>query len=247
VAVAILAPITVAAYWAGSYAINLVGYNMINNHMSLKEAFRQTPFVVGMSWTIPYNVEKPPSSSQDNSGTGISDADLDNFYGSKDITSDWQQGGADQVWGRDGGYLGSSIDNFLGITNLTASKVTWNNTYGPYWGGIRLQLEYTSLDMSTDYRWIQKVSRNGNEWYYDNEGSNSIAYYSDSQLTNNITGNTLLFYDYPRTGWQNEDRRLVLSLWKGDDRIFAIYYGYTIRNGICFPHYPTVLIPRRNP
>jgi len=79
VAVAFLAPIAVAAYWAGSYAINLVGYNMINNHMSLKEAFRQTPFVVGMSFTIPYHENKPPTNNYEDSGSGISDADLDNL------------------------------------------------------------------------------------------------------------------------------------------------------------------------
>lgn len=62
VAVAIIA-FPVAVYWAGSYAINLVGNNMINNHMSLKEAFRRTPLVIGFNWTIPYNTSTPASSS----------------------------------------------------------------------------------------------------------------------------------------------------------------------------------------
>lgn len=76
VAVTFIQP-QIAIYWAGSYAINLVGINMINNNMSLKEAFRQTPFVVGMTWTIPFNENKSSSNNYETSSSGISEADLD--------------------------------------------------------------------------------------------------------------------------------------------------------------------------
>ena len=80
-AVAIIAP-PVAAYWAESYAINLTA--QAAHSKSFKEAFQQTPFVIGMSFTIPYNEEKSPTNNYENSSTGISEADLDNLTDNND-------------------------------------------------------------------------------------------------------------------------------------------------------------------
>ncbi|MHC1731055.1 MAG: RHS repeat-associated core domain-containing protein [Bacteroidales bacterium] len=63
-------------YFAGQYVINWLN-NVINQKMTPKEAFQNTPIVMGIKGTIPYKENKPPTSSSSSSGgSGITEHDL---------------------------------------------------------------------------------------------------------------------------------------------------------------------------
>lgn len=66
-------------YFAGQYVINWLN-NVINQKMTPKEAFQNTPIVMGVKGTIPYKEKKPPSSTSTTSGgSGITEQDLNTF------------------------------------------------------------------------------------------------------------------------------------------------------------------------
>ena len=91
-------------------------------------------------------------------------------------------------------------------------------------------------------------SDNGGPWTFDNRTSDgqysgSIAYYSPQELAKKINGNTISFYDAPRSPANNDSCRFVLSLYNGNDRVFSICYGYNNVNGVTSPYYPKAYFP----
>ena len=158
-------------------------------------------------------------------------------------------GAVTAVWGPGGNSLGETVSNFLGIKGLTANDFYWySKTDGYGSGGLKIDLSYTSNDAKTGYSWIQMYSDNGGPWTFDNRTSDgqysgSIAYYSPQELAKKINGNTISFYDAPRSPANNDSCRFVLSLYNGNDRVFSICYGYNNVNGVTSPYYPKAYFP----
>ena len=156
------------------------------------------------------------------------------------------------VWGPAGNSLGETVNNFLGIEGLTCNDLYWwSKKDGSGWGGLKIDLSYTSNDPKTGYKWIQMYSENGGSWTFDNKytdwngthNSGSIAYYSPEELAKHINGNTISFSDAPRSPANNDSFRFALSLYNGSDLVFLIYYGYDNINGITTPNYPKSVYP----
>jgi hypothetical protein len=218
---------------------------MINNDMDFNDALKNANYTT--SYTGNFNSPKATVSQASYLSTqpqvSILDLEYFNRFGDfEDITSDWQQQSNKAVWSRDGGYLGGSVDNFIGINGLSCTNLYWYDRFETGVGGLVIELSYTSSDKKDNYRWIQRFSRNHGPWTLDNEGSGSAGYYSPSELARNINGNTISFSDRPRSYANNLNYRFVLSLYKGNDRIFAIFYGYELKNGYVSPFYPQVIV-----
>jgi RHS repeat-associated protein len=241
-------------FFIGQYVIDWLN-NTVNEGMSPKEAFLQTPISIGIQGNIYKDIIRPTNNYTGNSGPGISLDDLDNLgnygiegFGNYDITSDkfQQADGGLPVFGPGGNSLGDQVNDFLKIRGLTCTAYYWydkNSSY--YFGetGVYLTLFYTSNDAKDKYVWIQRYSYNHGPWIVDNKGSESIGYYSKKELKEQIIGNTISFHDAPRTPMNNiSNYRLILSLWKGNDRVFSLFYGYKSTYKIITPFYPRVII-----
>ena len=180
--------------------------------------------------------DKPSSSYTSDSGTAISEADLNNIGTSTDY-----------VVGEGGKYLGESVPNYGGINGLTINTFYGSSASGI--GGVVISLTYTSTTEAQGGDWVQVVSTDFPDFgktspYFDSKDGSIYYPYKT------IEGNSISFYDNPKRPLydafgrsKNGDWIAFLSLYKGSKPIFGITYGYNMHFGVIMPYYIQVIYP----
>lgn len=160
--------------------------------------------------------------------------------------------GADKVVDYGNGhekYLGNEVEDYQDIKGLKMINYIGEDPdpENQNRGSVQIDFTYTSPTGVQSIKALQIVTTNhplGKGLYsYIDSDNETIYYYDERQMKEQIHGNTFSFHDGPNRDKKSVIWKGALSIYNGFNFVFSINYGFEIRNGKTIVYPMTVFKP----